>query len=480
MKKILLVSIALCLAFTGNAQTVTQDFESGNRGQQGALCWEFPGTSFKSGSNAITDKWGGRTGALSSTTNKMGVWSPWMDMEKGDITFLHKLNGNFNGSSKKMEVIIQSYDDNSEKTLYTFDYDKDNATKTQKASVPVSVTGIYKIKIVFSGDGGSNRGLIDDISIPGTNVSDPSTKCLPKIKFVDSDGDGIADIDDDFPKDKHKALKTYLTSNDFGTLLCEDLWPSKGDYDYNDLVFDYRISMITNASKEVVEFTFEIVTRAIGGSYKNGFACEIMGLSPNQIIKIKGNKTNGSLFKTDANGTEAGQKYANIPFFDDAFKVLNYPGGIGGINTNPASPAAKYDSMTISVILMEDGVAAAGGILTTKGFEDIEFNPYLVVNQERSKEIHLVDMPPTTLASTKYFGEQDDASNPGKGKYYRSKSNVPWMIAVSKSIPYPTEKAEFSTAFTKFIEWAESGGELSPDWYLNLKGYRNEKNLYLK
>merc|ERR1711879_138237 len=55
----------------------------------------------------------------------------------------------------------------------------------------------------------------------------------------DADGDGISDVFDDFPNDPSKAFHTNNYSN--STLVFEDLWPQKGDYDFNDMVIDYNM-----------------------------------------------------------------------------------------------------------------------------------------------------------------------------------------------------------------------------------------------
>ncbi len=480
MKKIFLASLALCLVFTSQAQTVTQNMESGNRGLEGGLCWVFPGTSFKKGNNAISGTWGGRTGQLSSLTNKMGVWSPWIDMASGNITFKHRLNNNFNGASKKVEVILQKYDDSSETTIYTFNYNTSNAKTVQNASIAVSVTGVYRVKFLFSGSGGSRRGLIDDISIPGTKVGDPSNSCKPQVTLADADNDGVADEDDDYPNDEYKAANNYLTSSSYGTLMFEDLWPSRGDYDFNDLVVDYRINTITDADNEVVEMEIKVVARAVGASFKNAFAVELIDIAPDKILSVTGNNIPGSLFTTSSNGTESGQEHANIPIFDDIFNVLQYPGSGSGINTDPNAPKAAYDTLTIVVKFKDGANVASGGTTNISAISFAKFNPYLIVNQQRGREVHLINKPPTDKADMNLFGTEDDNSNVNSGSYYKTANNLPWALAISQSIPYTNEKDDFSSAYSKFINWAGSNGSTFTDWYLDKAGYRNLLKIYNK
>jgi LruC domain-containing protein len=496
MKKIIL-SIAILLGFsitTLQAQ-VTLDCESGDRGVDAGNCWAFGAVSYTSTSSmVISGKWSARSNSMSNPSpTACWIKSPFIKLGKGDITFNVKLE-NTSGTTKTARIRFISYDANNkstgEGTVYTdsFSYNWPSLnTKLVNISyaVPTALANsgaVYKVIISFLGTGGNNRCNIDDIVIPGTYWADPTNNCLPLSTVVDADGDGVADGDDAYPNDKYRAFNNFLNGDQFGTLLCEDLWPNKGDYDFNDLVFDYRLNAVTNADNNIVELKFEIVTRAIGASYHNGFACEIVNVSPSKIISVKGNKLSGKVFKVSSNGTEEGQTNANIPFFDDAYDVLKYPGGTGGINTKPESPRAAYDSMTIVATFIEDGKPASGGTLSFEEFSKLNdpLNPYLVINQERGKEVHLIDMPPTDLASQKLFGQGDDASDAGKGLYYRSAKNLPWMIAVAKSIPYATEKTEFSKAFVNFVNWAASEGREYADWYVDEKGFRNPEYLFTK
>ena len=61
----------------------------------------------------------------------------------------------------------------------------------------------------------------------------------------------------------------------FGTLAFEDLWPSQGDYDLNDLVVDYNFAEMRNASNNVVRIEATFILRAMGAGLRNGFGIEI-------------------------------------------------------------------------------------------------------------------------------------------------------------------------------------------------------------
>ena len=106
------------------------------------------------------------------------------------------------------------------------------------------------------------------------------------------------------------------------------------------------------------------------------------------------------------------------------------------------------------------------------------YNPFIFVNEQRGVEIHLADMAPTTLADTELFGVDSDFSDPNAGRYYKTESNLPWAINIIEEFDYPIEKAEITTAYLKFGEWAESEGTLYQDWWHSDSEYRNEDNIY--
>jgi LruC domain-containing protein len=110
--------------------------------------------------------------------------------------------------------------------------------------------------------------------------------------------------------------------------------------------------------------------------------------------------------------------------------------------------------------------------------DDIQINPYLIVNQERGREIHLPNMAPTDLVDKKLFGTGQDDSNSGKEKLYKTKNNLPWAIAVPAEIPYPQTKIDLLQVYTKFGDWAESNGTKYEDWYQDIKGYRDDGKMY--
>ena len=289
---------------------------------------------------------------------------------------------------------------------------------------------------------------------------------------VDTDGDGIPDVSDDYPADPERAFNNYFPAPGFGTLAYEDLWPAKGDYDFNDLVIDYRFKTVTNASNKVVEIFGTFTVKAFGAAYRNGFGFQLYDDAVNQShLSVTGYHLTHGIVTLGANGLETGQARPTVIVYDDAYDLMPHPGSGIGVNTTPGAPYVAPYTLNIYILFNTR--------IYTMTQVDIEhFNPFIFVNHQRGLEVHLPDRPPTGKANPVWFGTIDDNSNPGLSRYYKTVNNLPWAINIYESFDYPVEKVQITNAYNHFVEWAESGGALYPDWYRDLPGYRNAYNIY--
>jgi LruC domain-containing protein len=294
---------------------------------------------------------------------------------------------------------------------------------------------------------------------------------LPVYTTADADGDSVADNFDDYPQDATKAFNNYYPSqNTAGTLAFEDLWPSRGDYDFNDLVVDYNFNPITNANNEIVQIKATITTKAIGASYHNGFGIQLP-ISPSLIASVTGTDVRSAAILKNSNGTEAGQSKATIVVFDDAYTQLPWPGGGTGVNTTIGAPYVQPKTLNLVIDLIAPVSA------TTMGLPP--YNPFIFINKNRANEVHLINQPPTDLANTALLGTQHDNSNPATGRYYVTAANLPFAIDIfGTAFDYPVEKKVITDCHLKFYQWAASGGTQFHDWYMPLTNYRSSTNVY--
>lgn len=388
-----------------------------------------------------------------------GGASQWIDAEPGDVvSFSADIRSDGGSSLYSYLYLIPRRSNGSYIGFYYLRYYNPSSTWTNKTVVASMPGGTeYCQVLIWNTDYSDNHSIYYDNVV----VTGPIT---------DSDGDGVDDDQDDYPNDPDRAFDIYYpNSSTYGSFAFEDNWPGKGDYDFNDMVIDYQFKEVVNASNELVDLYADFGFMAAGATLVNGFGFE-MDLEPSDIASVTGTSIVDGYITTGVNGTEANQSKGTIIVTDNIFTQLPHPGQGIGVNTSPSAPYVNPDTLQI-VISLEDPVS-----LSESGRPP--YNPFMIVDQIRGREVHLSDYTPTTLVNTSYFGTQDDDSNPATGKYYMTDNNLPWAINLPEHFNYPVEKAEIIDAYLHFAAWAESSGSAYEDWYGNEQGYRNSGNIY--
>lgn len=267
------------------------------------------------------------------------------------------------------------------------------------------------------------------------------------------------------------GTENYFPAHGYGTLAFEDLWPAKGDYDFNDLVIDYQFEITMNTNNYIDQVVATFIIRAFGASYENGFGFQFSDAIDADDLTVSGYSLTENFITLNPNGTEAGQSKATIIVYDNAYNEMQHPGVGIGVNTEPWAPYVQPVTLEVTIDFAADKY-------TYNQLDIANFNPFIIVDKNRAVEVHLPNYPPTDLADQSMFGMWDDASDASSGKYYVTANNLPWAIHIYESFDYPIEKQDITWVHLKFAQWAVSGGLLYPDWYKDLPGYRNSNLIY--
>jgi LruC domain-containing protein len=292
---------------------------------------------------------------------------------------------------------------------------------------------------------------------------------------------------------------TYYPASGYSTLAFEDLWPAKGDYDFNDLVVEYQFRTATNASNFITEIVGTFIVRAAGAGTANGFGFELHGLDTTGFIASGSSLMSGwNAYVNTTDGWEDGQTYPVVIVTDDVSRDMDY--------ANTQGWHSKHEPPVVFTVKITPRV---GVEVEPSNFlvDYLSFNPFLIIdwqNEGRNKEVHKIDFPPTDLADPSYFGQDDDYSVTGSSaslfgaSYYQTSNRFPWVLEIPSAVmtptlfnsvfDYPTEKSDINWAYLHFAEWAESGGvtygSTDPDplhepwWIKKTGGYRNILNIY--
>ena len=285
----------------------------------------------------------------------------------------------------------------------------------------------------------------------GRTINDLTTfrVFIDNVEEIDTDGDGILDVDDSFPDNAEKAFEVFTPSKyGAGTIAFEDLWPSAGDYDFNDMALNYQAIAILNAQNLAVQVDFICRVKSNGAGYTNGLGIEIVGLSPTLIESVTGPVLTENYIASNANGTESNQENAVVIFTDNVANLLNET-KISIKFTQPISTSTL-------------GVAP--------------FNPFIIINKNREMEVHLPKAKITSLGKSSF---NVDGVNLDPDGDFISDNGFPWAISIIHDFKVPKENVSILDAYNYFSDWATSGGTIFNDWYKDNPGYRNVNKLEL-
>jgi LruC domain-containing protein len=254
----------------------------------------------------------------------------------------------------------------------------------------------------------------------------------------DADGDGVVDSDDDYPNDASRSYRSFFPSAGKQIVAFEDLWPSKGDYDFNDLILSNQVEISHNADNELVDAKFIVSIDAIGAGLANGIGMMLRddnkaSLAANSIQSISGD------LSLDPNNP------AGLILSNDVFATLsNY------YQNNGFGPSQTPDTLRFTVNFN----ASAGSELLPE--------LYLFRTNDRSLEVHRPGFPGTASFDASRFNTSDDNGD------FKVADGLPWGIEIitSNSFNHPLEKIDIVEAFPQFANWASSGGAQNSTWYL--------------
>ncbi|WP_406684973.1 LruC domain-containing protein [Seonamhaeicola sp. MEBiC1930] len=401
-----------------------------------------------------------------STGDKLYTINPdtGTDVNSWDINGLHLTNGGDLVFADDGTLFLCSFSG-----LYSLELDNNNVYQASRISAdnlpfnPTSMTFDSNQELWLASNGSSSDLIVmdtqtggwqinwgtgaDNDSDFGRTINDLTTFRVYSdiIDQTDTDNDGIIDIEDEFPEDAEKAFEVFTPSKyGWGTLAFEDLWPYTGDYDFNDVALNYKCIAILNAQNMAVQLDFIYTVKANGAGFKNGFGFEIENLTPSQIESVTGTVLNEGFVNVSANGTESNQENAVVIIFDNVHERFGKETTVSIKFTQPISTATL-------------GVAP--------------FNPFIIVNAEREKEVHLPSKSATSLGNNLYQ-VQEGYPKDSDGNYL-SDTGLPWAINVVHDFKVPNEGVRVNEAYNYFNQWATSGGTNNTDWYKDSPGNRN-------
>lgn len=237
-----------------------------------------------------------------------------------------------------------------------------------------------------------------------------------------------------------------------GTLLFEDLWPSAGDYDMNDVIVTYKSKVYKNiVGNTVYKIVDEYTPYHSGGFYTSGFGVNYANLASNSIHTIQIKRNNETETLEGLSLLEPEQTHPTLILMDNIRAAMGRP-------SKEIVVTIEFNDVT------EASVAPP-------------YNPFIIseFDKSRGKEVHLPKFLPTDKADKSLFGTGNDGSKPLEGLYYvnnRLEKQYPFALNMPSvmDMPVPNEGVNIDITYPDFRGWVESNGKNNKDWYLKPAG----------
>lgn len=245
-------------------------------------------------------------------------------------------------------------------------------------------------------------------------------------------------VDPDVDPDNNQTTTEVLK----GVYAFEDLWPSKGDYDMNDVIVRYNYEKTFDKDNNIYAESFILKTFQNFAGKSNGLAFQVIGAGNASTTTYSVRKQGETAF------SEANFTYEK----DDNVYILteNVKENMG----TEYKVTLKYDSPI--------GASA-------------EVRPFIFRNNADGKrwEVHIPKEQPTSKMDMSFFQVSDDASKPEQNIYYVREGNYPFAFFlsganetdISKLLDKQNEYKRIDQVYAGYSGWVTSNGKENRDWY---------------
>lgn len=254
-----------------------------------------------------------------------------------------------------------------------------------------------------------------------------------------------------------------IRSQGWGTVMFEDLWPSKGDYDFNDMAVNYKIQLYVQNKNMVYAMLIGLRVNAIGGSDVYNLYLRMNGVTSAQIDEIEPyqsvNTPDGKPAVMRQMVIDRPNKNSAIFAFDGIKENKNAPAGVSFFNTVHGAEVEDGDLVTAAFLVYFRNSIKLENVMA----DDFDFFIAKEDGNGLYNEIHAREFEPINTKS--YSDKLGISEGAIASPYYNSKENLVWAINIPATIAHAYERTDFLLAYPGFAAWAQSGGTMSQDWY---------------
>ncbi|MGR5284905.1 LruC domain-containing protein [Vibrio maritimus] len=255
----------------------------------------------------------------------------------------------------------------------------------------------------------------------------------------------------------------YPTASTYATLAFEDHWPYVGDFDYNDVVVRYQMTLQKTPSNELKSLELDATIQSLGADYHNALAWRIPNLGSDNIetVTLTLNNTPVSHNIVQMDGEDA-----LFILSEDLHQDVNTSCGFFRSKRNCRE--SENTQFQLSVTLKQPVAESATGL--------VPFDPFIFAAKDTYHgtlgydshpgsrwQVHLKDYCGTSDFDTLLLNTHDDDS---KASYcFLDNNNIPWAINIADDWDHPAEKQSITDVYPLIYQWVQSNGDAHSSWY---------------
>jgi LruC domain-containing protein len=265
----------------------------------------------------------------------------------------------------------------------------------------------------------------------------------------DGDHDGVVDLVDVAPCDPGVVAWQYSPAlGVYGMLLFEDLWPDRGDFDFNDAVVVHNTTLGLDAQGRLTRVVLELEVLALGALYDNGLAYQLpvpRGLIAAADLRVDGGPATGLA----PWATEAEAVFTLV----EPARAL-FGGRPGWINTDPSQPTLPSVHLSLDVTL-------SAGVQVDAAQAPFDL---FIFDQTRGVEVHRPEYRGTSRLDPALIGVRDDGTSPLRA--FVTKNGIPFALAFPDLVSYPPEGVSIEVLYPEVVTFGLTQGQGAQDFYL--------------
>ena len=204
-----------------------------------------------------------------------------------------------------------------------------------------------------------------------------------------------------------ESVVYYPSQNEFATFMMEDMYPNCGDYDFNDLVVNFRLKYNLNKSNKVtsIDITYKVKASGYG---ENGSGFAMMFLNP-----------------------------AAQYLYPQTFWLVAYDKELKPYANTVKGKEVNFTTKTKSIVFDKPC-------------------PMNIVTVEQIAFVSDVQMKGCWISPPMYNFNYHPLDTKG----------MPFALVIPADFDYPMERVNINAVYPKFKSWRESYGKIDKEWWI--------------